>query len=177
MLSWAAQLAPSYCSNTCTQSSTCLCSWEVSLLALWGSCPYLTDGQQAWSSQTQLPKLLFLQARLTPELKSLWLMKILLGNSEEGALRSWLQSGGRPTCPRQQPPSASSPGRKYQSSPCSSLSFSASPPSMAAAGRGAGTGLCWLCSCSEDNRNSPSWHMVSKWDQEHWARRSEALKS
>lgn len=117
MLSWAAWC---YCSNTCTQSSTCLCSREVPLLALCGSCPYLTDGQQAWRSQTPLPKELFLQTRLRPGLGSLCLTTILLGSSAEGALRSQLQSGSSPACPRQEPPSASSPGRSARVHPAPS---------------------------------------------------------
>lgn len=148
-----------YCSNTCAQSSACLCSQEVPLLALWGSCPYLTDGLQAWRSQTLLPKELFLQTRLPPGLRSLCLTKILLGSSEKGALGSQLQSGSNPTCSRQQPPSASSPGRKCQGScsSCSSLSFPALPPSMAEVRREVGTRLCWLYACSEEKINSPAW--------------------
>lgn len=120
------------------------------LLALWGSCPCLTDGQQAWRSQTLLPKELFLQTRLPPGLRSLCLTKILLGSSAKGASRSRLQSGGSPSCPRLQPPSASSPGRKCQGSSCSSLSF------PAVAGGEAGTRLCRLCACSEKKRSSPA---------------------
>lgn len=141
MLIWATWC---YCSNTCTWSSTCLCSREVPLLALWGSCPYLTDGQKAWRSQTLLPKELFLQTRLPPGLRSLCLTKILLGSSAKGAWRSRLQSSGSPTCPRLQPPSASSPSRMCQGSSCSSLSF------LAAAGGEAVTRLCWLCACTEE---------------------------
>lgn len=154
MLSWATWC---YWSNTCTQSSTCLCSQEVPLLALWGSCPYLTDGQQAWRSQTLLPKELFLQTRLPPGLRSLCLTKILLGSSVKGASRSRLQSGSSPACSRQQSPSAFSSGRKCQGSSCSSLSFPALPPSTAAAGGEAGTVLWQLYACSEEKRNSPAW--------------------
>lgn len=136
MLSWAAWC---YCSNTCARSSTRLCSREVSLLAQWGSCPHLTDGQQAWRSQTMLPKELFLQTRLPPGLRSLRLTEIVLGSSAKGASKSRLQPGISPTCPRQRPSSASSPGGK-----CQVHAAPVSPSQLTQAG----TRLCQLCAPS-----------------------------
>lgn len=142
----------------CTQSFTCLCSREVPLLARQGSCPYLTDGLQAWRSQTLLPKELFLQMRLPPGLRSLCLNKVLLGSAARGASRSRLQSGTTPTCPRQQPPSASSPGRNCQGSEsCSSLSFPAPPPHGCGRRGGWEGALLPLSARSREKRNSPAW--------------------